>query len=149
MGNKLKLDETYVWDRQAAMLQDVTAFVLAHGPNDRQPLPPLNWMFNEYAVAVRLSEDDLSYGGTGTFDQPQRGRAEVVELWAAALGVPVVRHGRSSGEVELAVVAHIGPAGRDGKPRTTVSIRTLLKEGNEGWSPVEPGTASPAKETVR
>lgn len=138
---KLTPDETSVWDRQAAMLEDVTAFVRAHGPYDSQPLPPLNWMFNEYAVAVDLTEHSLTYGGVdGVFGTAQRSRAEVVEMWAVAFGVPMVRHGWSDGRVELAVVAQIGPAGRDGKPRTTIGIRTKLSEGDPGWTQMEPGT---------
>lgn len=141
----LSPNEVSTWDRQAAMLEDVTAFVLEHQPYGGQPLPPLNWRFNEYAVSVDLDEYQLMYGGTEpVFGTPQRGRAEVVEMWAAALGASLVRHGRSDGRVELAVVAYIGPAGRDGKPRTTISIRTKLTESDPGWTSMEPG----AKVTV-
>jgi hypothetical protein len=148
MGD-LTIDETYVWERQATMLQDVTALVLAHGPHSKQPLPPLNWEFNEWAVSVQLSENSLTYDGKGFLDQPQRGRAEAVEIWAAALGVPAVRHRWSNGDVEVVAIARIGPAGSDGKARTTISIRALMKVGEAGWTPAGPGEVTLGKDAVR
>ena len=135
MSIKLTLDERCDAERQANMLADLADFLRAHSPYGSAPLPPVTMQINHWAISVRLEPDDPQYCGTDFGGNPRRSRAAIVNAWAAALGTSVVRHRWRDGRVELAMVGHIGPAGRDGKPRTPIGFRAMLAPADDGWTP--------------
>ncbi|GAA2035376.1 hypothetical protein GCM10009839_40090 [Catenulispora yoronensis] len=123
------------FDRQAAMAADLSAFLARHRPGSPTPVPPVPYQINRWAISVRLEPDDVDYIGEDLFGTPCRSRAQVVAAWAAALGVPVVKHRWRDGRLELAVGADIGKPRRDGTPRTAIGIRTMISPGDDGWIP--------------
>ena len=118
--------DLYRWQREA--LTDLLAFIDAHHPNTRHPLPVIPWTLSvRHTVTARLSE--YTPGPTGL-----RGDfLAVLTAYAQVLGEPV-KELRLSGKTRHSVRGRIGRReGAKREPRTTVYIEADV------WDEDDPG----------
>ena len=117
------------WVRQAQTLADLAAFVQAHGPAGKAPLPVLIWTLGAFRA---ISADLPSF-------EPDAGRMATLDAYAAALGAVVTSRAASDRTV-YTVRGRIGrPEGTDRRPRISVIIQaTVWRELDDDTDGREP-----------
>lgn len=104
------------WVRQYQTLTDLAAFLRAHGPASKAPLPALNWTVGQFcAVSAELPSFE-----------PDAQRLAVLDAYAVVLGVTVAGHATADRTL-YTVRGRIGrPEGADKQPRITVTLRATV-----------------------
>lgn len=115
MPKRLGADlDAWVWHCQT--LADLTAFVEAHGPASKTPLPVLNWRIG---AGRTISADLPSF-------EPDAQRLATLDAYAAVLGAEVTSRVASDRTV-YTVRGRIGrPEGSDRQPRISVIIQATV-----------------------
>ena len=104
------------WVRQSQTLADLAAFVEAHGPARKAPLPVLAWTLGAFRA---ISADLPSF-------EPDAGRLATLDAYAAALGAVVTSRVASDRTVYTARSRIGRPEGTDRQPRTSVIIQATV-----------------------
>ena len=113
--------ELDAWVRQCQTLSDLTAFVEAHGPAAKTPLPVLNWAVGPFRS---LSADLPSF-------VPDAERMATLHVYARALGA-VVASRVAKDRTVYTLRGRIGRRkGPDKQPRTSVIIQATV------WRPLD------------
>lgn len=117
------------WDNQMQILADLTAFVKAHGPKSKTPLPVLPWALSDTrSVSAEFWADS---------DQTLADPAAVVAAYAAVLGSEVRMQRferdllRGSGTRYYTEGRFGVPAGTDKQPRTKMFVTTFVPDHDQ------------------
>ncbi len=106
--------DAWVWQSQT--LDDLAAFVRAHGPTSKAPLPVLNWTIG---AGRSIGADLPSF-------EPDTQRMATLDAYAAVLGAAVTSRVEKDRTV-YTLRGRIGrPEGTDRRPRVAVSIRATV-----------------------
>jgi hypothetical protein len=117
--------DLYRWQRNT--LTDLLAFIDAHAPGERAPLPVIRWSFAGvgHAVVARLTDLDPAPSGV------RRDPRTVLAAYAAVLGVEV-REIPMTGKTRYTLAGRIGrPEGTRQQPRTEVYLEADIWDQDE------------------